>query len=233
MGDDAALMEFVTSASLACGFHAGDPDTIAQTLKQAKQHGVGVGAHPGFADLSGFGRNRMHLSEETVANLVAYQVAALQGMAFAQGLKLSHLKLHGALANMAADSAKLALICYEAARAVVPGIALMVMAGSQQQKAAQQLGGAVVCEVFADRAYEENGSLVDRREPGAIIHAPQEAAQRVVKMVQAGAIVTKSGQHLPTQIDTVCLHGDTPAAIEMAAAVRQALQHAGIHVRPF
>ncbi|KNG92828.1 LamB/YcsF family protein [Pseudaestuariivita atlantica] len=233
MGDDARLLEIVTSANIACGFHAGDPDVMAATMRGASDRGVGIGAHPGFNDLHGFGRYRMSLPGESLGNLVRYQVAAAQGMARSIGADVRHVKLHGALANMASEDKAMALTCYSAALSVAPDIIVMVLAGTAQEAAARELRCAAAAEIFADRAYNDDATLVDRSQPGAVIHGASRAAARVVDMVRAGAIICESGKHIPTRIDTVCLHGDTPEAVGIAGATRAALEDAGISVRQF
>ncbi|MCK8483668.1 LamB/YcsF family protein [Aliiroseovarius sp. S2029] len=233
MGDDRALLDIVTSANIACGLHAGDWDVMAATMKNAVAKGVGIGAHPGFADLHGFGRRRMDLPRETLQNLVRYQLGAAQAMAAAAGGKVRHLKLHGAMANMAAEDADMARACYEAALSIAPDLIIMVLAGTAQQGAAHDLGCATACEIFADRAYSDDATLVDRSLPGAVIHDPDQAGARMVEMVRDGAIITESGKRIPTRIDTICLHGDTPAAVAIATQVRQALQDSGIRLSPF
>jgi len=231
MGDDMALLDIVTSANIACGFHAGDPDVMAKTIAAAHLRGIGIGAHPGFADLQGFGRRRMSLCPESIANLIRYQVGAAHGMARALGIDLAHVKLHGALANMASEDKAVATVCYTAAREVAPETVVMVLAGTAQQAAAQELGCRAACEIFADRAYNDEATLVARRQPGAVIHDPDKAARRMVDMIEAGAIITESGKHIPTRIDTICLHGDTPGAVHLAKTVRAALEASGIAVR--
>ncbi|WP_299847990.1 5-oxoprolinase subunit PxpA [uncultured Roseovarius sp.] len=233
MGDDTGLLDIVTSANIACGLHAGDWDVMAATMQAAAARGVGIGAHPGFADLQGFGRRRMHLQPESLANLVRYQLGAAQAMARAAGAEVRHLKLHGALANMAAEDAKMALACYRAALSVAPDIIVMVLAGTAQQAAAAELGCRVACEIFADRAYNDDATLVDRSQPGAVIHDPSLAADRIFRMVQAAAIITESGTQIPTRIDTICLHGDTPTAIAIAQAVRLKLEANEIKLAQF
>lgn len=233
MGDDLALLEVVTSANIACGFHAGDPDVMANTMRAAAQRGVGIGAHPGFRDLQGFGRQRMTVPDESLANLVRYQIGAAQAMAQANGTEIRHLKLHGAMANMAAEDKTMAMICYRAALSVMPDIAIMVLAGTAQQAAVEDLGCKAACEIFADRAYNDDATLVDRTLPGAVIHAAEFAARRIVAMVEAGAIIAESGKRLPTRIDTICVHGDTPEALGIAKATRAALELAGISVVKF
>ena len=233
MGNDAALLEIVTSANIACGFHAGDPDVMARTMRMATERGVGIGAHPGFADLQGFGRNRMTLSEHSLANMIQYQIGAAQAVAQANGASLHHLKLHGAMANMASENKDMALACYRAALAVSPEIVIMVLAGTAQQAAVEQLGCKAACEIFADRAYNDDATLVDRSQPGAVIHDPGLASRRIVDMVRARAIITESGKHIPARIDTICLHGDGPEALGIAKSTRAALETAGIDVRTF
>ena len=233
MGDDLALLDIVTSANIACGFHAGDADVMALTMAAAHQRGVGIGAHPGFADLQGFGRRRVTLPGESLGNLVRYQIGAAQAMARASGGAVRHLKLHGALANMASEDKAMALTCYRAALSVAPDLIVMVLAGTAQEAAVRDLGCAAACEIFADRAYNDDATLVDRSLPGAVIHDPARAAARMVEMVRAGAIITESGKHLATRIDTICLHGDTPEAVAIAGQTRQALEVAGISVRMF
>jgi len=233
MGDDAALLDMVTSANVACGFHAGDPDVMAATMRAAVAKGVGLGAHPGFADLQGFGRCRVTLHGDSVANLVRYQVAAAQGMARASGGLLAHVKLHGALANMASEDKALAAVCYRAVADLDPSLIAVAMAATPAEAAAREAGLRVACEIYADRGYAEDGTLLPRSDPGAVIHDPAEAARRVADMVAAGAIVTAaSGRRLPTAIHTVCVHGDTPGALAMAAAVRSALRRANFAPAP-
>lgn len=233
LGDDAALLQIVTSANIACGLHAGDWDVMAATMRCAVESGVGIGAHPGFPDLQGFGRRRMHLPLESLQNLVRYQIGAAQAMARAAGGVVRHLKLHGALANMASEDEAMAKGCYQAALSVAPDLIIMVLAGTAQERAAHALGCATACEIFADRAYNDDATLVDRSLPGAVIHDPAEAGQRMVEMVQAGAIITASGKRIPTRIDTICLHGDTPTAVAIATEVRRALTEAGLQLAQF
>lgn len=233
MGDDAALLDIVTSANIACGLHAGDWDVMAETMRAAVGRGVGIGAHPGFADLQGFGRRRMQLSPGSLGNLVRYQLGAAQAIARANGSAVRHLKLHGALSNMASEDKATARACYEAALSVTPDLIVVVLAGTAQQDAAAELGCRVACEIFADRAYAEDATLVDRGQPGAVIHDPEKAAQRTVAMLRAGAIITQGGKNIPTRIDTICLHGDTPQAVAIAGAVRKGLSDAGIAVTRF
>ncbi|WP_341233104.1 5-oxoprolinase subunit PxpA [uncultured Sulfitobacter sp.] len=233
MGDDAALLKIISSANIACGGHAGDADVMAATMKMAHENGVGIGAHPGFMDIAGFGRNRMSVPRSTLQNQVRYQVAASVGMARSIGAQVRHLKLHGALANMASEDEILARDLYEAALSVAPDLIVMVLSATAQQDAAQSLGCKWAGEIFADRAYNDNATLVDRSQPGAVIHDAALAGQRMVKMVQAGAIITESGKEIPAAIDTICLHGDTPEAVDIARSVKTALQEAGIALKCF
>lgn len=232
MGDDESLLDIVTSANIACGFHAGDPDVMAATMRAAVARGVGIGAHPGFADLQGFGRRRMHVPHATLGNWVRYQLGAAQAMARAAGGQVRHLKLHGALSNMCATDAAMARACYEAALDVDPDIVIMVLCATAMEEVVRELGCRWAGEIFADRAYNDDGTLVDRSLPGAVIHDPEVAGPRMVEMVKAGAILTQNGR-LESRIDTICLHGDTPGAVAMARAVRGALEAAGIAVRQF
>jgi 5-oxoprolinase (ATP-hydrolysing) subunit A len=233
MGADTELLKIITSANIACGFHAGDPDVMAQAMALAVANGVGIGAHPGLPDLQGFGRRRMQISPDEARHLVAYQLGAAQAMARIAGGAVRHLKLHGALANMAAENEALARACYEGALAVCPDIILVVISGTAQARAAQDLGARVAQEIFADRGYTEDGLLMDRRLPGAVIHDQAEVCARILAMLRAGAIITAHGTHLPAQIDTICLHGDTRGAVVLAQALRAALGADGISVAPF
>lgn len=233
MGQDAALLEVISSANVACGFHAGDPEVMAQTMRDAAANGVGIGAHPGFADLQGFGRRRMHLPDRSLRAMVQYQLGAALGMARVAGAQLRHLKLHGALSNMAAENEDMASACYEATLEIAPDIIVMVLAGTAQQRAVERLGCLWAGEIFADRAYNADATLVGRSLPGAVLHDPDPAAQRIVGMVRAGAILPETGAPIPAAIDTICLHGDGATALPMARAVRAALQASDIAVRPF
>ena len=233
MGDDAALLNIVTSANIACGGHAGDADVMAATMTLAHQNGVGIGAHPGFMDIPGFGRNRMSVPRGTLQNQVRYQVAASIGMARSVGAQVRHLKLHGAMANMASEDEDMARDLYEAALSVAPDLIVMVLAATAQQAAVEKLGCNWAGEIFADRAYNDDATLVDRSLPGAVIHDAERAGKRMVEMVQAGAIITESGKHIETQIDTICLHGDTAEAVAIAGSVRKELESAGVTLAQF
>lgn len=229
-GDDAALMEVITSANIACGFHAGDPDVMAETMRLAVANGVGIGAHPGFADLKGFGRRRLALSHEEIANMVTYQLGAAQAMARAAGGEVRHLKLHGALSNMASEDADLARVCYEAALKVQPDIVIMVLAATAMEQVVRELDCAWAGEIFADRAYKDNATLVDRSQPGAVLHDPEAITTRILAMLQEGAIIAESGKRIPCKIDTICVHGDTAGALAMTTGLRSGLEAAGVEI---
>ena len=231
MGDDAALMEVITSANIACGFHAGDPDVMVATMRAAVLRGIGIGAHPGLPDLQGFGRRRMAISEDEAANLVRYQLGAAMGMARAAGGHVQHLKLHGALSNMATSDGSLARACFAAALELEPKLRIFVLAMTPMQAAAEALGCNWVGEIFADRAYNDDATLRDRKLPGAVIHDPGAAARRMTEMVRAGAIITESGKHIAAHFGTICVHGDTAEAVKIARAVRQGLEDSAITVR--
>lgn len=233
MGNDAELLKIVTSANIACGGHAGDPDVMAQTFALAEQNKVGIGAHPGFADIAGFGRFRMHLPTGTLQNMIRYQVAAHLGMAKALGHTVRHLKLHGALSNMCSEDTAMAEACYEAALSVDPDLIVMVLACTAQQDAVTNLGCAWAGEIFADRAYNDDATLVDRSKPGAVIHDAKLAGPRIAKMVREKAIITEDGTKIPARIDTICVHGDTAEALDIARSVRSALEQDGVTVRAF
>ncbi|MEL7100627.1 MAG: 5-oxoprolinase subunit PxpA [Pseudomonadota bacterium] len=233
MGDDAALLETVTSANIACGAHAGDPDVMAETMSIAMKNGVGIGAHPGFADIQGFGRRRIQMPVGSLQNSIRAQVGASLGMAASMGATVRHVKLHGALGNMTSEDEDLARACYEAALSVDDSLIVMVLAATAQQRAMEALGARYACEIFADRAYNDDATLVDRSIPGAVIHDPEVAGRRMVEMVKAQAIITDSGKHIETPIDTICLHGDTPTAVRIAESVRKTLEAGGITVEQF
>ena len=234
MGHDSAMIELATSVNVACGFHAGDADIMRKTVEMAKAHGVSVGAHPGYRDLHGFGRRPIPgLTASEIENLVAYQIGALQAIATAAGHKVTHVKAHGALSNVACEDDMTARAIANAIKSVDPNLFFVVLANSRLVQAGEAANLPMVHEVFADRAYEDDGSLVSRRKPGAVLHDPKEIAGREVRMVQDGAVVSVSGKVIKMRTDTVCIHGDTPGAVEIARGVREALKNAGIEVAPF
>ena len=231
--DDAALLDIVSSANLACGLHAGDPEIMARVFALAKQKGVSVGAHPGFPDLWGFGRRRIPFSTGEIERLVAYQVGAAQGLAAYAGHRVAYVKAHGALSNMAEESAEVAAAIARAVKAVDASLPILAGPLGAQAKASRTAGLTPIAEIFADRAYTEAGLLVPRGQPGAVITDPDEAAARVVAMVKAGAIITASGTPLPTEIGSICVHGDSAHAVETARRVRRRLEDEGISIVPF
>ena len=233
MGDDESLLKIITSANIACGFHASDPDVMAKTMALATENSVGIGAHPGFPDLQGFGRRNMKVPHDSLRNLVRYQLGAAIGMAKAVGTRVRHLKLHGALANMCSVDPDLARACYQGALDLDPDIIIMVLAVTKQEEAVREMNCKWVGEIFADRAYNDNGTLVDRSLPGAVIHDADIAGPRILNMVREGAIITESGKRLETSIDTICLHGDGPTAVQIARSVRESLIEGGVEVTKF
>ncbi|HTF79796.1 MAG TPA: 5-oxoprolinase subunit PxpA [Bradyrhizobium sp.] len=234
MGNDAAMIDLATSVNIACGFHAGDSDTMRKTVELAKARGVSIGAHPGYRDLHGFGRRPFPgMKASEIENLVAYQIGALQAIATMAGHKVTHVKAHGALSNVACEDDMTARAIASAIKAVDPDLIFVVLANSRLVQAGEAANLPMVHEVFADRAYEDDGSLVSRRKPGAVLHDAKQIAQRVVRMVQDGAVVSVTGKVIKMRTDTVCIHGDTPGAVDIARGVRQALKDGGIEVAPF
>jgi 5-oxoprolinase (ATP-hydrolysing) subunit A len=230
MGTDEAIMPYITSVSIACGFHGGDPDTMRRTVEGALRHGVAVGAHPGFPDLIGFGRRDMNVTPDEARNFVLYQVGALSAFVRAQGAKLSHVKPHGALYNRAARDAQLASAIVLAVKEFDPSLVFIGLANSELTRSGERIGLRVANEVFADRTYQPDGTLTSRRLPHAMVKDPREAAARVVRMVREGKVKTVDGQDYSVRADTVCIHGDTPGALEFAQTVRQELEEAGIEI---
>lgn len=230
MGQDAALMDSISSANVACGFHAGDPGTMRATVRLAREKGVAVGAHPGFPDLVGFGRREMKASPAEVEDFVLYQVSALAGIAAAQGVRLQHVKAHGALYNMACKDRALADAIAKAVAAFDRGLILFGLPNSELLRAGQAAGLQVAAEVFADRAYDPDGSLTPRSKPGSVIHDTQQVVERAVIMVRDKKVVAIDGSTIALQADTICLHGDTPGAADHARAVRKGLESAGIQI---
>ena len=232
MGDDAALLDHVTSANIACGFHAGDPGTIHRTVELALEKGVAIGAHPSLPDLQGFGRRSMNVSAEEAYDLVLYQIGALAGFATACGGKLAHVKPHGALYNMAAKDARLARAIARAVRDFDAALVLFGLAGSELVRAGGQAGLKTANEVFADRTYQADGSLTPRTQPDAMIHDADAAIAQVRRMVGEGRVRSQQGSDVPVQPDTLCIHGDEPGAVDFAKRIRQALAADGVRVAP-
>ncbi|HET7620492.1 MAG TPA: 5-oxoprolinase subunit PxpA [Gemmatimonadaceae bacterium] len=231
--DDAALLESVTSASIACGFHAGDPVTMREAVTAARQHGVVIGAHPGYPDLAGFGRRDMALTPNEIEAIVVYQVGALQGVCASVGARLRYVKAHGALYNRAARDAAAANAIVRAVRSVDASLALLALAGSTMITTAEELGVRAVSEVFVDRAYRGDGSLVPRSEAGAVLADVDAVAERALRMVETGTVVAADGSVLHLRAESLCTHGDGERAAEMVRAVRRRLEERGIVVAPF
>ena len=233
IGDDDAMLDIVTSANVACGFHAGDPEIMAKTFKAAKVKGVAVGAHPGFPDLWGFGRRRLPFTAREIERLVAYQIGAANALATYAGARLGYVKVHGALSNIAEEDETIALAIARAVKVVEPRLGFLAPAGTKLETAGLAQGLAVAREIYADRAYTDAGRLVERSRPGAVLQDAGDAAERVLAMVLEGAIITISGKRLAARIDSICVHGDSPNAVAMAKAVRACLEEAGIALAPF
>lgn len=233
MGDDDAILQVVSSANVACGLHAGDPHIMARTFARARELGVAVGAHPGYPDRWGFGRRELPFAPEEIEQFVAYQVGAAQAVSRYAGHPITYVKPHGALANLSQVDATVAGAIVRAIVAVDPALVLLTFPDGQAMRIARQTGLRTCAEIFADRAYTPDGRLLARKLPGAVLHDPTAVAERVLRMVNAGAVETVDGSLLPMEIGSICVHGDSPGAIAMASAVRRRLTEAGIAVRPF
>jgi len=233
MGDDAAMLDIVTSANVACGFHAGDPAGILRTLKAAAAKGVTIGAHVAYPDLVGFGRRNMDVSSDELTADVIYQIGALQALATAAGTSVRYVKPHGALYNTIAHDKRQALAVIEAIRAVDARLVLVALAGSPLIELARREGLTCIAEAFADRAYTPQGTLVSRREPGAVLHDAEQVAQRMLRLVQTGTVEAIDGSLTRIEADSICVHGDSPGAIQMAREVRQLLEQSGVSLQSF
>jgi 5-oxoprolinase (ATP-hydrolysing) subunit A len=231
IGHDAGLMRSITSANIAAGFHGGDPSVLRETIRQAKTHGVAVGAHPGFPDLVGFGRRELHVTSKEAEDLVLYQVAAVAGVAAAEGVAMQHVKPHGALFNMAVRNADLSAAIARAVAAIDRSLILFGLPGSEILAAGRAAGLRVAAEVFADRAYEPDGSLASRRKPGSVIHDPGAVVARAIQMVTDRTVVATDGSVVALDADTMCVHGDTPGSDDLAAKIRAGLEAAGVTVK--
>lgn len=230
-GDDLAVLPHITSANIACGFHAGDARTMRTTVARAAELGVAIGAHPGLPDLQGFGRRNMRITPDEAYEFVVYQVGALKGFTLAAGAPLRHVKAHGALYNMAATDQALAQAICQAVRDIDPALVLFGLANSALTTAAQAIGLPVAHEVFADRTYQQDGTLTPRQQPGAMITDVNQAIEQVLCMVREHYTPSQQGTRVPVQADTLCIHGDQPGAAGFARAIRDALQREGVTVR--
>ena len=233
MGDDAAMLDIVTSANVACGFHAGDAAGILATLNNAAAKGVSVGAHVAYPDLAGFGRRNMDVASADLRADVIYQIGALKALAQVAGTTVRYVKPHGALYNTIAHDQRQATDVIEAVKAIDPSLALVVLAGAPLVAWAQAAGLTVIQEAFADRAYTPQGTLVSRREPGAVLHDEQLVAQRMLRLVQEGVVQAIDGSETRVQADSICVHGDSPGAVAMARAVRDRLTQAAVTLQAF
>ena len=232
LGLDDQVLPYISSANVACGFHASDPQVMDKTVALAKDAGVAVGAHPGYPDLQGFGRRNMTIPPKEVKAMVQYQIGALQAFCTAHGVKLQHVKPHGALYNMAGKDEALALAICEAIQSVDDSLILLGLSGSKLLEAADKTGLRSAREVFADRAYEEDGSLVARTKPGAMICDEDEAVTRVIRMIREGKVTTVTGKDIPIRADSVCVHGDSPKALAFVQKIRTALTAEHIQIVP-
>ncbi|CAN7362569.1 LamB/YcsF family protein [Pseudarthrobacter oxydans] len=233
MGDDAAIFRSVSSANIACGFHAGDPSTIARTCRDAVAAGISIGAHVGYRDLAGFGRRFLDCSPTELADDVLYQLGALEGIARAAGGRISYVKPHGALYNTIVTHQVQAQAVVDAVKAFGGDLPMLLLPGSVALAAAEAAGLRGVAEAFADRAYNPDGTLVSRREPGAVLHDEDAVAANMVRLATEGTIVARDGSTIKTSAESICLHGDTAGAVSMAAAVRRKLEAAGVDIRSF
>lgn len=232
MGDDAALLDVVTSGNLACGFHAGDPLIMRRTAEMAKARGVDIGAHVGFPDRQGFGRRPMQVEIPELAAMVVYQLGALAGIARAAGARMTHMSFHGALGNMVAADRALAFPLLEAVAAFDASLTILTSSSVAIEGAAAELGLGTVISFLADRAYGDDGLLVPRRLPGAVIHDRQAVLERIIRLLREGCVITASGARLPTQARSILVHGDTPGAVDLARVIRAAIITEGGQVVP-
>lgn len=231
MGDDEAILSYVSSVNIACGFHAGDPSTMMRTIQLVSKYPINIGAHPGFQDLAGFGRREIQTTAREVYELMVYQIGALVACAKCQGATLHHVKPHGALYNMAARKPELADAIAQAVRDVDPMLALFGLSGSESIKAGKKKGLAVYSEVFADRTYQQDGTLTPRTDAHALIHDQNQAADQVIRMVKEGKVMSLQGLEVDIQVDTICLHGDNADAILFARQINEKLKDEGIEIR--
>jgi UPF0271 protein len=233
IGDDAGMLDIVTSASVACGFHAGDFDIMTDTFARARAKGVAIGAHPGFPDLWGFGRRALPFSLAQIERLVTYQIGAAAALATLVGHRLSYVKPHGALSNLAMADLTVARVIAKTVKAFSPDLRFLAIAGTKLEEAGHLEGLVTAREIYADRAYTDAGQLVSRAEPGAVLHDCDTIAERVLTMVQERAVPTVSGRKLPVDMDSICLHSDTPDAVHIARTLRERLESSGIILESF
>jgi 5-oxoprolinase (ATP-hydrolysing) subunit A len=233
LGDDEALLGLVSSANVACGFHAGNPDILRRVCGQAAERGVVIGAQVGYDDLAGFGRRAMDVEPGALTNDVIYQIGALDGFARVAGTQVRYVKPHGALYNTVVHDVVQAAAVVEAILLYDPSLPVMGLPGSALLTIAGKAGLRTVTEAFADRGYTPEGTLVPRSQPGALLHDPKQVAERVIRMMTTGQVQASDGTDVTVKADSICVHGDSPGAVEMAVAVRQSLAMAGVDIRPF
>ena len=231
-GQDEKIMDIISSANIACGFHAGDPHVMRKAVAMAGEKGVCVGAHPGLPDLIGFGRRRMDISPDELKDLMTYQISALRGFVEARGIKLQHMVQHGALTAMAENDDKLAAAIMDSLLEVDPNLYYLAFEGSNLPEMARKKGLKVKMLAFADRAYDRNKRLISRRVPGAVIHETAEIVERVEQLISEGQITTIEGDTVPLTFDSIMLHGDSPEAVEIAHAVHDTIRKMGVEIRP-
>jgi 5-oxoprolinase (ATP-hydrolysing) subunit A len=235
LGLDEEVIKYITSANIACGWHAGDPMVMDKTVRMAAENGVGVGAHPGYPDLLGFGRRNMDCLPEEIRNYVVYQIGAMKGFCAVHGIMLRHVKPHGNLYLMAVEDEKVARPIAEAIMSVDPNLMYVALAGAKgelMRKIGEEVGLNVVYEAFPDRAYTPEGTLVSRREQGAVIKNPEEVAERALKMAKEGKVIAIDGTEISLIAQTLCVHGDTPGAVNLVRQIRERLDKEGIEVKP-
>lgn len=235
LGMDDAVIKFISSANIACAWHAGDPSVMNHTVTIAVEHGVGVGAHPGYPDLLGFGRRNMDCTMEELRNYVIYQIGALQAFCNAHGTKMQHVKPHGALYLTAVENEDVARVVAEAIVSVNPDLLYVALAGAKGElmtRIGQEVGLGVVYEAFPDRAYSPEGTLVSRRQPGAVIKDPQAVSERALRMVKEGVVIAVDGTTIPLEAQTLCVHGDNPKAVDLVRSIRETLEADGVAVTP-
>jgi 5-oxoprolinase (ATP-hydrolysing) subunit A len=232
VGDDSGILKIIGSANIACGFHAGDPLIMRRVIAEAKQNGVTIGVHPGFNDLWGFGRRRIDTRPDDLESMVAYQIGALQAMAAYSDVKVTHLKPHGALNNMAAENSEYAVAIGRAIKTVDSNIIYVALAGSEMEKAGRKLGLRVAVEGFCDRQYDDDGNLTSRKIVGSVLKDSTAAAKQVIDMVVNNFITSRNGKKIPCKVHSLCVHGDEPTGVATAKAVREALEKAGVKLVP-
>ncbi|WP_110928627.1 5-oxoprolinase subunit PxpA [Bacillus massiliglaciei] len=232
IGNDEEILDYVTSANIACGFHAGDPSIMRKTVKTALEKGIQIGAHPGLPDLIGFGRRNMNITPQEAYDMTVYQIGALYGFVRSEGGRIQHVKPHGALYNMAAKDAALAKAIAEAVYRIDSALILFGLSNSELIKAGKEAGLQTASEVFADRTYQKDGSLTSRNEKGALIHKDEEAAAQVIRMVKENKVLSQQGSEVVLKADTICIHGDGEHALSFAKNIKQSLEEAGISIKP-